>query len=160
MFDYKFPKALVNLDKLSVELSSLSLVGCSFSSGEVTLHSSVELTPEQLTLAQTVIDSHVHISAEQAVFQIVSNAIAFGNDLIVRFAAENVLMGVTQAGKTKAVADYLVDVMRYAQTGSLYEVINEVSRLQSLGVPSGLSPFVTEQRLEQFKQKIITYLQG
>lgn len=89
---------------------------------------------------------------------IVKDGINFGNDLIIAFAAENVSMGITQAGKTKAVADYLVDVTRYAQTGALYEVINEVDRLSTAGLPPELAPFITQTRLDAFKQKILDYL--
>lgn len=89
---------------------------------------------------------------------IVKSAIDFGNELIIGFAAENVSMGITQAGKTKAVADYLVNVTRYAQTGSLYEVINEINRLSDAGLPSELAPFITQTRLDAFKQKIVNYL--
>lgn len=101
------------------------------------------------------------ISTDQArktVKQIVVNSQAFGNTLIVEFATENVLWGITQAGKTKAVTDYLKDVMRYAQSGSLYEVMNEVDRLVAIGIPQELAPFVTLERLGQFRQKIVDYL--
>lgn len=90
----------------------------------------------------------------------VTNAVEFGQTMIIQFAGENVAMGITQAGKTKEVADYLTDVTRYIQTGSLYEVIGEIDRLIAAVVPSDLSPFVTEERLTEFKNKVVTYLQG
>jgi hypothetical protein len=77
---------------------------------------------------------------------------------MVEFASENVMMGITQAGKTKEVANYLTDVARHIQTGSLYEVINEIDRLKIEGLPQDLSPFITETRLDRFKQKILDYL--
>lgn len=85
-------------------------------------------------------------------------AINFGYNNTVAFATENVIMGITQAGKTKLVADYLIDVFRYCQTGSLYEVINEIDRLVLQGIPLELDPFVTQTRLEKFKQDIQDYL--
>lgn len=94
----------------------------------------------------------------QNVKSVIEGAMRFGNQMIIEYASENVLMGITQAGKTKAVADYLSDVVRYMQTGSLYEVIHEIDRLKSEGIPSNLSPFVTDERLEQFKQKVVNYL--
>ena len=93
-----------------------------------------------------------------SVKKIVTEAISFGQNLIIDFAAENVLMGITQAGKTKEVADYLADVMRYAQSGSLYEVLAEVNRLQTSGLPAELAPFVTTDRMNAFKLKIEQYL--
>lgn len=85
-------------------------------------------------------------------------AIKYGQNLIVEFAAENVMSGITQAGKTKDVADYLQDVTRYLQTGSLYEVINEIDRLIQYGVPLELEPFVTVDKLNDFKQKVVGFL--
>jgi hypothetical protein len=67
-------------------------------------------------------------------------------------------MGITQAGKTRSVADYLKNVMFYGQSGSLYEVLAEINTFESEGYPSDLSPFVTQARMELFKQKIEDYL--
>ena len=97
---------------------------------------------------------------EKQVKSKIIDAKRFGDDLITLFVTENVLMGITQAGKTKPVADYLQNVMRYIQTGSLHEVVNEVNSLINAGVPLDLNPFVSAERLDMFKQKIINYLQG
>lgn len=95
---------------------------------------------------------------EDAIEDIVKNAMAFFNNISVKYAAENIAMGITAAGKTKDVADYLKEVIRYGQTGSLYEVINEIDALVAATVPGNLSPFVTETRLEEFKAKVEAYL--
>lgn len=89
---------------------------------------------------------------------IISNAIDFGKKLSIDFASDNVIGGITQAGKTKDVALYLRDLSYYLTTGSLYEAINEINILISDVVPEGLSPFVTESILQTFKQKIEDYL--
>jgi hypothetical protein len=96
----------------------------------------------------------------KVVSEIVQNARLFGDSLVVTFSAENILMGITQAGKTKVVSDYLADLSRYIQTGSLYEAVNEIDRLVSLGIPESLSPFITLERMDIFKNKIVSYLQG
>lgn len=88
----------------------------------------------------------------------IAEAMKFGHDLVIEFAAENILLGITQAGKTKAVADYLEDILRYVQSGSLYEVLHEIDRLMHEGLPAELAPFVTEARLLAFKNKILAYL--
>lgn len=88
----------------------------------------------------------------------VKRAVEFGQELMIRFAGENVALGITQAGKTKEVADYLADVTRYLQTGSLYEVINEIDSLILAGIPSELSPYITQVRMEEFKSKVNNYL--
>lgn len=94
----------------------------------------------------------------QNVKNIVAGAMHFGNELMVEFAAENVMMGITQTGKTKAVADYLADATRYLISGSLYEVVNEVDRLLAEGIPQELAPYVTVERMTGFKQKILGFL--
>jgi hypothetical protein len=90
--------------------------------------------------------------------KIVRDAIEFGQELVIDFAGENVALGITQAGKTKEVADYLEDVQRYISSGSLYEVIDQIDDLIANTVPSSLSPFVTDERLLEMKEKIEDYL--
>lgn len=89
---------------------------------------------------------------------IVTNAIEFFQEIMVTYAAENITMGITVYNKTKEVADYLATVMRYGQSGSLYEVIHEIDNLKTEGIPVELSPFVTDARLDVFKAKITTYI--
>jgi predicted P-loop ATPase len=113
---------------------------------------------EVITRTEAILQGYIEGDVSEAAKIVISEAMEFGRTLVVDFAAENVLMGITQAGKTKAVADYLSDVSRYTQTGSLYEVISEIDRLIQEGLPSDLEPFITESRLIAFKQKIIDYL--
>jgi hypothetical protein len=89
---------------------------------------------------------------------IVQRAIDFFHNAMIIFAAENITMGITQAGKTKDVADYLQDIMRYGQSGSLYEVITAINELEAIGHPTDLAPFVTTERMALFKGKIEVYL--
>jgi len=110
------------------------------------------------TLLDQLIGAHTHLAPEEVVKNSVKSAIEFGNELIITFASENVLMGITQAGKTKEVADYTADIMRYAQSGALYEVMAEADRLIAAGLPVDLEPFITEPRLLAFKQKVQDYL--
>jgi hypothetical protein len=148
----------INLNKLQNELLSYPVVGLSINSTNLIIHASEELTGTQLSEIENIALSHDPIDMAEIIKQTIGDAMNFGNNLILEFAAENVLLGITQAGKTKAVADYLADVTRYAQTGSLYEVLNEIHRLESLGLPQNLEPFVTQARINLFKQKILDYL--
>jgi len=156
--DYIFNKQEVNLSKLTLELSQLNISGLSYSHGQVTVHAIQTLDSNQLDSIQTIINDHIAADPSETVRRIISNAMQFGNELMITFAAENVLMGITQLNKTKDVSDYLANVTRYIQTGSLHEVINEVNRLIANGLPEDLAPFITETRLLQFKQKILDYL--
>lgn len=126
---------------------------------DTTVHVILNVPPttELISQIEAIIPPPSMTQLEQ-VKMVIANSIAFGNDLISQFAAENVIMGITQANKTKAVADYLSDVTRYLSTGSLYEVINEINRLQQNEIPQDLTPFVTNERMNEFKNKIEDYL--
>jgi hypothetical protein len=150
----------LNLSKLQLELALMPVVGLSTNATSLIVHLNNPLSFEQEQQILQIIEAHSPLDMTEQVRQIVRNAINFGVDLIEVFATENILMGITQAGKTKAVSDYLSDVTRYAQTGSLYEVINEIDRLIALGIPLDLAPFVTVARMADFKQKVLNYLQG
>lgn len=91
----------------------------------------------------------------------INNAAEFGQDLIVQFAVQNVLAGITQAGKTIAVANYLMPVSYYMNTGSLYAAINEINSLiaDTSDAKSALSPFITNQILYDYLNKIQSYLE-
>lgn len=119
-----------------------------------------DLNASQIEILSNKISSHKSMTTQQRLAKIIKEASEFGQNLILEFAAENMLMGITQAGKTKQVADYLTDVIRYVQTGSLYEVVNEIDRLKNSGIPENLSPYITEERMEIFKNRILGYLNG
>ena len=85
-------------------------------------------------------------------------AINFGRDLVVDFASKNVLLGITQAGKTKEVVDFCQDLQRCLDSGSLYAAIDEIDRLISEGLPENLAPFITEERLLTYRTQLTGYL--
>lgn len=90
----------------------------------------------------------------------INEASVFGRTLILDFAVENVQMGITQAQKTREVADYLRGVQRYLESGSLYAALAATNEMISGGVPSNLAPFVTQQRLELYRDRIEDFLNG
>jgi hypothetical protein len=156
--DYEFQKESVKIEKLQSELSAFQISGLSFCNGVLVVHTASALSQQDLDAIAAIVASHDPSSPNEWAIQIISGAINFANGLIIEFAGENVAMGITQAGKTKAVADYLADLMRYAQSGSLYEVVNEIDRLILAGLPVDLEPFITETRMLAFKQRILDYL--
>lgn len=157
-----FPQNAVAIDRFTQEVESLQLSSAVQAVVESPQDVLVVLTNDVQAADQQAIDAaaaaHVAKTSQDIVRETVAAAIAFGQDLIVDFAAENVLMGITQAGKTKDVADYLSNVMRYAQSGSLYEVIAEVDRLVADGLPANLEPFITTARMAEFKSRVEAYL--
>lgn len=88
----------------------------------------------------------------------ISDAMNFGNGMIVQASVENITMGITQVGKTKIVLDYLNNVQTYLKAGSLYAAIEEINNLLQADIPSELAPFVTGSRLTSYKHQIQTYL--
>jgi hypothetical protein len=86
---------------------------------------------------------------------IINNSKMFANEIITTAIAENIAMGITQAGKTKLILDTLRDVHYYLQAGSLYEVLTAVDVIT---VTQEMSPFITTARLTAFKNKIRAYL--
>jgi len=89
--------------------------------------------------------------------KILEDAKTFGNALIVQFAAENIAMGITNVGKTRAVADYCHKLQYYLSNGSLYAAKEEIEDMID-EPPSELAPFITAQRLTIYLNKIKTYL--
>lgn len=90
--------------------------------------------------------------------KVITHAQDFGSSILLQFSTENVLMGITQAGKVGAVADFLHKLSHYIMTGSLYQARTEIDRLITAGLPEELSPFITEERLLSYKQRITDYL--
>lgn len=78
-------------------------------------------------------------------------AIVGFNKLVISYAATNVLGGITQLGKTKLISDTLSDVMRYGESGSLYQAI---AALQAVVVTEEMAPFITAQKIESMIKDI------
>lgn len=95
--------------------------------------------------------------AQQAVIlqteAIVQRAMDFGQKLIKQFAAENLRMGITQAGKTAEVRTKMGDVMNALISGSLYDAIDQANAITDFD-----STFVTEARIQGFIAQIQAYL--
>lgn len=123
----------------------------------------VEPTEQELTILNnywdTVVEQQFNPSLKEIISGKINEASAFGRALILDFAVENVQMGVTQAGKTRNVADYLSNLQRYVESGSLYAAVAEIDSLVNATVPSNLAPFVTSERLLTYKARIVAFLQ-
>lgn len=90
-----------------------------------------------------------------AVKAAVGAAIGFGQALVTEFAAENVLLGITQDGKTGEVLDKMQPILVAVQSGSLYEAI---ARAKAIDAGDYDVKYVTAARLLVFVNKIETYL--
>lgn len=79
----------------------------------------------------------------QTMFEIkIQRAILGFNDMMIKYVASNVILGITQQGKTQLIADTLKDVQRYGQSGSLYAAI---SALQRIPLTPEMDPFLNQK---------------
>jgi hypothetical protein len=87
-------------------------------------------------------------------------AMTFGQQLIVQYSAQNVAAGITQAGQTQAVANYLGPMINYLITGSLYAAIDQINTYiaDTSSTKQGLSPYVTNDILYAYLNEIQTFL--
>jgi hypothetical protein len=156
MISYNFNKN-VHLETLTLQvkqalpsLSHITKLGPS-----VFIWFTSSLTLEEQTTLQEIVENHDPLDNLDFVRGLVSSAADFGREITITFAAENVAMGITQQGKTKLIADVCKDAMYYLQTGSLYEAEAEMGRIE---VTEDMSPFLTELRIKDFRNKIRSYL--
>lgn len=75
--------------------------------------------------------------------------------LLKSYAAANMLAGITQLGKTKLIADTFADVMRYGQSGSLYQAI---SALQAIVITNEMAPFLTADKVNSMVQDTLNLI--
>ena len=80
---------------------------------------------------------------------------AFCAQLEEDFVSENIALGITQAGRTKAVTEALEPVLMNLRNGSLYEVLAEIEKVT---YDPELVPFITEARVRTMKNKVRVYL--
>lgn len=83
-------------------------------------------------------------------------ASTLGRQLINQFIQENVELGITQAGKTKAVRQAMSEVTDCLMTGSLYDAVDEL-RL----IPAEFKDpvFITDVRILSYINKIEAHLE-
>jgi hypothetical protein len=83
-------------------------------------------------------------------------ASSLGRQLINSFIQENVELGITQAGKTKAVRQAMAEVTSCLMTGSLYDAIDE---LRIIPAEYKDLVFITDARILSYINKIETHLE-
>jgi hypothetical protein len=127
--------------------SGIDYRACEFTHGE---DGTIEVT-EDSTLKTTIAQQDAVVAAQAAV----SKAISFGQQLITEFAAENIVLGITQDGQTGVVLDKMSSVMTALQSGSLYEAMN---RAKAIPQSDYDNKYITYARIMSFVNKIEAYL--
>lgn len=103
--------------------------------------------------------SYYAIPISRIVNDKIRSSMSFGEQLLIQFATENVLLGITQSGKTTAIVNYLDALRRYVSSGSLYSAITEIdARIADPDLETNYAPFLTVDRLTLYKQKIQAFL--
>lgn len=97
----------------------------------------------------------VAFTQQEQIQKIISDAISFGTQLISEFAAQNVIIGITQDNMTGVVRKNMREVIDALSTGSLYDAIYEARLISS---DKKDLKYITDTRLLQFINKIETYL--
>jgi hypothetical protein len=171
---YSFTKVIFP-DKFIAELLASGLPYLKFNSlgSALNVVMTTTLDEAQETTLNALVTAHnpsvptatsVGIYLDSVIFPFVTN-------LIRNFAAENIAMGITQAGKTGAILGLFTkkyDVNSNSlpiclkdtfDTGSLYESIKVIQYLRDNPTEyNGLSPFITDARLHAMKNSIETCL--
>lgn len=89
------------------------------------------------------------------VTQAIINDTAFGDELITEFSAENVILGISELGKTGDILDILSPVIEALRAGSLIEAI---TRAKEISLASYDDIFITKPRLLIFINKLEDHL--
>ena len=84
--------------------------------------------------------------------EIVQQAQAAWVGMVTQFAAENIAMGITQAGMTLAVSNALQQVNMYGSMGSLWQAY---AALSDVVFTPEIAPFLTAARIQWMKNQMI-----
>jgi hypothetical protein len=131
-------------------------IGFTYKSPLATLMYEGELTEQEVTSILAADVNFVDNDPFQYILQnILLPARQFGQTIIDEFAAENVLLGITQAGKTGFVRKACREVTDALMTGSLYDALTEVRALP----PEVKDPvFLSDVRLLALVNRVEDYL--
>lgn len=130
------------------------------------------LDSSEIETLNNIVASHEHITTAEGLQKYLDDTIyPFRDRVMSKFAAENIAMGITQAGKTLDVLSLfempvslgdsgrLVSLKGSFDTGSLYVSLNIIDyHIENISNYSDLSPFVTLERLQNMKLEIANFL--
>lgn len=174
MTEYNFVKQ-INSDKLQYEIGAAGLPAPKYIETEntnVKIVYETGLSEAQVIILESCVTNHVWMTtAESLKIFLDEQVMPFVKNLITEFAAENISMGITQAGKTGQVLglfskpynvysnEFHVSLKNSFDTGSLYVARDVIQYVRNNPTEfDGLSPFVTDARLLSMKNKIEKFL--
>ena len=109
--------------------------------------------PERLRLVKkNGTDDAIELAKKRA---ILVAARQFGDKLITDFGAENMVLGITQDGMTNQVRKAMSEITNALITGSLKDAIDEIDEISEADKDD---KYITDERLAEFKAKILSFL--
>lgn len=162
----------VNISKLEQEIKDseilTSLMHLNLIDGTIQVLFESELTLTENNILDALVENHEHITTPEYLRDYLNNEVHPASRLILdTFTAENIAMGITQAGKVAPLLAMFVDKVPNLNvslkdcfdTGSLYAAM-EVLFYHETNIAnySNLSPFVTLERLQEMRAKIAAFL--
>lgn len=174
---FNFNKTISNPSKLdrdlknNVEFGSLHLF-LNIKGSNITVHFSSNLNQNQIDALSSFISSYSDISVYDTLYSYLKSDVdPFVTDLLIRIRAENIEMGITQSNKTLEVLGFFeerfiipgrvraVSLQSSLQTGSLTVTLELLTYLiANPQLYSDINPYVTAERLDSWKSKIIDFL--
>jgi hypothetical protein len=177
MFSYTFTKLTYYAEQLQIEIKANSALANKYSylstfGTSITIVFAQELLTQEETDLTTIVNNHTGATSAQQLAAYLDNQVfPFIKNLINQFAAENISMGITQAGKTGDVLGLFekqytvsginkpVSLKAAFDTGSLYVARQILQHVRDNPIEfAGLSPFITDSRLLAMKNSIETFL--
>lgn len=156
-----------------IKAAGLSTIERVITNGDVLdIYFPTELAQNELDTLDGVVAAHTgKTTAEQLADYLDNSVFPFCKELINTFAAENISMGITQAGKTPHLlglftkkypipnANLGISLKACFDSGSLYAALAVIQYVRDNPTEfDGLSPFVTDARLLSMKNKIEAFL--
>lgn len=157
MTSYQYTKAAL-LSKLTSELDILGIKPYYMEGSDNSLIISYVMplsvdnkkALDQAVEAHTTTPTNIELAKAR-----INDALRFGGELFIQFCAENVLMGITQKGKTELVLENMSAINKSIKNASLYETVR---LLKSFPNDKKDDEFITNARLLKFLNKVEEYL--
>jgi len=161
MNEYIFSARPINGNILDASFRENAILGSLYSgfqssSTYLKIYFSIALDQSQLDELDLILANHVSaLTPEQQATLAVINAENFGHNLCIKVAAQNIALGITQAGLTNHVRRVTLNVRDALMSGSLYDAIAELKLID----PIDFDPiFITPERVLSARNDIETYL--
>jgi hypothetical protein len=168
-----YTKTIVNKAKFTDEVSTLDNYSYWSALGDqLTVYLTIDFTTQQETDLDSIVANWVdYTTAETLTDYLDKEVFPFIKTVVNTFAAENMAMGITQAGKTGEVLGLFIksydvhlnglpiSLRDTFDTGSLYEACTVIQYIRDNPTEfTGMSPYITDARLLEMKNKIEIFL--